>query len=612
LGSAKEREGVCLSNTLILLFEWKKQKRKHMKTEYKPHSMASPLVGHEKNIAQQSGDFLHSQWDKAIILKKNFRFLSGNGNDGEESEPVGLALPSSQDTPSFDETSPSSNVPISLFLKEIGRVPLLTQKQEIELAQQIEEGKAKLIATLFSLPPVLEHLDALRAQLHNEEIQVSAIVTIGSTEAATRDDDNESLSSKKGIFFKKTLHILNEVQRLSQKIFLAYAQQLNAVKPRSRSSLHTDNRIQLLQQRIRENIEKLRLRPALQESLLNEVKRIGQKLEEHQRDFNMVCRKFGLTFQEGQHLMHEFGKNRSSALLPYVQQKGVSGEMTQETQEQFRSLQGSLHDLEYQIVKMPLGLFQEALETIRVAEQQISSGKAHMAEANLRLVVSVAKNYANRGVHFLDLIQEGNIGLMRAVDKFEYQRGYKFSTYATWWIRQGITRAIAEQTDTIRKPVHVYERMQTLKKVSRQLTQNLGRTPSLEELATQSGFPIAKVQDIMDSYQQPVSLDSPLDEGGETQFGDFIKDEEAISPLQISERQSSNQAISRLLRALTPKEELVIRRRFGIGYDEDSTLEDIGKTLGVTRERIRQIETQALKKLQESKVLEQLRSLTQN
>ena len=573
--------------------------------------MASTSLDNEKISSLQSRDFLHPEWGKTVAIKNIFRFSSGNGNYGEESETAEVALPSTQGTPSFDETSPSSNIPISLFLKEIGRVPLLTRKQEIELAQQIEEGKAKLTATLFSLPPVLEHLDALRAQLHKEEIHVSEIVTIGSREEANQNDDDETLSSK-GVFFKKTLHILNEVQRLSQKIFLEYVQQLNAVTPSRRSTLHTVKRIQPLQQRMRQNVEKLRLRPDLQKSLLDEVKHIGRKLEEHQRDLNTVYQKLGLTFQEGQHLMHEFRKNPSSALLPFEQQKGLSREIRRETLEQFRGLQVSLHNLEYQIVKMPLGFFQEALETIQVAEEQISSGKKLMTEANLRLVVSVAKNYTNKGVHFLDLIQEGNIGLMRAVDKFEYRRGYKFSTYATWWIRQGITRAIAEQPDTIRKPVHVYERMQKLKKVSRQLMHHLGRTPSLEELATKSGFSIAKVQDIIESYQQPISVDSPLEEGGETQFGEFIEDDGAISPLQISERQSSNEAISRLLRALTPKEELIIRRRFGIGYDEDSTLEDIGKTLGVTRERIRQVEAQALKKLQESKVLEQLRSLTQN
>ena len=573
--------------------------------------MASPSLDNEEVSPRQTSDFLHPQWGKAEPLNNTFRFSSGNGNYSEESETAELGLAPSQETRSFDETSPSSNVPISLFLKEIGRVPLLTRKQEIQLAQQIEEGKAKLTATLFSLPPVLEHLNALRAQLHREEIHVSEIVTIGSIGEANQDKGDKTLSSK-GVFFKKTRHILNEVQRLSQKFSLEYAQQLNAVIPSRGSTFHTVKRIQALQQRIRQNIEKLRLLPSLQQFLLEKVKLIEQKLEEHQRDLNMVYQQLGLTLQEGQHLMYEFRKNPSSALLPYEQQGGLSRERTQETLEQFRGLQVSLHNLEYQIVKMPLGLFQEALETIRVAEEQISRGKTLMAEANLRLVVSVAKKYTNKGVHFLDLIQEGNIGLMRAVDKFDYRRGYKFSTYATWWIRQGITRAIAEQPNTIRKPVHVYERMQKLNKISQRLTHHLGRTPSLEELATKSGFPIAKVQNIMESYQQPVSLDSPLEEGGETQFGEFIEDLETLSPLQASERQSSNTAISRLLRLLTPKEELVIRRRFGIGYDEDSTLEDIGKTLGVTRERIRQVEAQALKKLQESKVLEELRSLTQN
>ena len=577
----------------------------------KLYSITSPSLDNEEISPRQTSDFLHPQWGKAVDVNNTFSFSSGNGNYGEEPVTAELGLASSQATRSFDETSPSSNVPISLFLKEIGRVPLLAPKQEIELAQQIEEGKARLTETLFSLPPVLEHLNALRAQLHREEIHVSEIVTIGSKEEADQHDDDETLSSK-GVFFKKTLHILNEVQRLSQKIFLEYAQQLNAVTPSRDSTFHTVKRIQPLQQKMRQHVEKLRLRAALQNSLLDEIKQIGRKLEEHQRGLNMVYQKLGLTLQEGQHLMHEFGKNPSTALLPYEQREGVTGEMTQETLEQFRGLQASLHNLEYQIVKMPLGFFQEALETIRVAEEQISKGKTLMTEANLRLVVSVAKKYTNKGVHFLDLIQEGNIGLMRAVDKFEYRRGYKFSTYATWWIRQGITRAIAEQPNTIRKPVHVHERMQKLNKISQQLTHHLGRTPSLEELATKSGFPIAKVQDILESYQQPVSLDSPLEEGGETQFGEFIEDLETLSPLQASERQSSNKAISRLFHVLTPKEELVIRRRFGIGYDKDSTLEDIGKTLGVTRERIRQVEAQALKKLQESKVLEELRSLTQN
>ncbi|MDH5564931.1 MAG: sigma-70 family RNA polymerase sigma factor, partial [Nitrospirota bacterium] len=484
---------------------------------------------------------------------------------------------------------------------------------EIELAQQIEEGKATLTATLFSLPVVLEKLDALRTQLQNEEIQVSEVVTIssGSIEKDNQDDHDETPSSQ-GVFLRKTLNILNEIEGLSRKISLEYAPQLQTAGPKKGSTALPVKQLQAIQQKIRQMVEKLGLRPDLQESLLNEVKAIGGKLEEHQRDLQAIYLKLGLSLEEGQQLMYVLRNNPSDASLPYERQEELFRKFAREPLEELKSIHASLHDLEHQIIKMPLGIFQEALETIQVAEQQISSRKTHMAEANLRLVVSVAKNYTNKGVHFLDLIQEGNIGLMRAVDKFEYQRGYKFSTYATWWIRQGITRAIAEQSNTIRKPVHVYERMQTLKKVSRKLTQQLGRTPHLEELATQLGFPIAKVQDTMDSFQQPFSLDSPLDEGGETKFGDFIKDDEAFSPMQISERQSSNQAISHLLRDLTPKEELIIRRRFGIGYDEESTLEEIGKTLGVTRERIRQIETKALKKLQESKVLEQLRSLVHN
>jgi len=595
-----------VSFPVVLIEESKKMEQ--MKNT--SHSMVSAPLDYEQTSPLESGNFPHLERNKSVVLENIFKFSGGNGNCGEEPQMAELGFASYQNTRSFDATNPSTNVPISLFLKEIGRVPLLTRNQEIELAQQIEEGKAKLTAALFSLPPVLEHLDALRTQLNKEEIPVSEIVIIGSMNEDNQDED-EALSSK-GVFSRKTLNILNEIQSLSQKISLEYDQQLQAVEPKKGSTALSVKRLQAIQQKIGQMVKKLGLRPDLQESLLNEVKHIGRKLEEHQSNLKTGYQNLGLTSQEGQQVMKQFRKNPSSALLPYEQKGKLSQEIAPATLEQLRGIHLSLQNLEYQIVKMPLGLFQEALETIRVAEKEISLGKTLMAEANLRLVVSIAKNYTNKGVHFLDLIQEGNIGLMRAVDKFEYQRGYKFSTYATWWIRQGITRAIAEHSNTIRKPVHLYEMMQKLKKVSQQLTHRFGRTPSLEELAIQSGFPIAKVQNILESYQQPVSLDSPLDEGGETLFGEFIKDDETISPLHISERQSSNDAISRLLRVLTPKEELIIRRRFGIGYDEDSTLEDIGKTLGVTRERIRQVETQALKKLQKSRVLEELRILNQN
>ncbi len=497
--------------------------------------------------------------------------------------------------------------PVRLYLKEMGSVALLSREGEIEIAKRIEEGKKEIASVVYGMPMTIEFVLSLRDQLKNGKIDVREIVPVTETEEEFEEEEVERDYEE---LKRKTLDALNGVRKVSSTLKSLYEKSRHAGNDPVRQK-KIKKQIDAIRQQVVEKMESVNLHAVLKDRMVQRVRDLAQQIRAAECEIAQCQRKLGVSGEAGLELLRRLGRSRRD-LLAVKRKTGLSEETLQELKKTFQAARARIRQLETEEALVSAEEIKEAVRQLDIAEEKVKRGKAELVEANLRLVVSIAKKYTNRGLQFLDLIQEGNIGLMKAVDKFEYKRGYKFSTYATWWIRQAITRAIADQARTIRIPVHMIETINKLIRTSRHLVQKLGREPTPEEIAERMDLPLDKVRKILKIAREPISLETPIGEEEDSHLGDFIEDKKAISPLEAAIRYDLQRQINSALETLTPREEKVLRKRFGIGEATDHTLEEVGQDFEVTRERIRQIEAKALRKLRHPSRSKKLRSFVES
>ena len=496
--------------------------------------------------------------------------------------------------------------PVRLYLKEMGSVALLSREGEIEIAKRIEEGKRDIAFVIYGMPMTIEFILSLRDQLKNGKIDVREIVPIQETE---EDFEEEQVERDYEELRVKTLEGLNTVRKVSTSLKGLYEKSRQAAKDPAKLK-KIKKQIDAIREQVVDKMEAVNLHGVLKDRMVQRVREMAIQIRTAEREIVSCQRRLGIGGEAGAELLRKLCRERKD--FQAVKRKtGVSEDTLLDVKKLYQAAKGRIRQLETEEALVPGEEIKDAVKHLDVAEEKVKRGKAELVEANLRLVVSIAKKYTNRGLQFLDLIQEGNIGLMKAVDKFEYKRGYKFSTYATWWIRQAITRAIADQARTIRIPVHMIETINKLIRTSRHLVQKLGREPTPEEIAERMDLPLDKVRKILKIAREPISLETPIGEEEDSHLGDFIEDKKAISPLEAAIRYDLQRQINSALETLTPREEKVLRKRFGIGEATDHTLEEVGQDFEVTRERIRQIEAKALRKLRHPSRSKKLRSFVE-